>query len=219
MPFDMNYYSKFQQNSNNRLNLEDMVPTSIKERNGYLVSGYPMQGQPSYEFINFMTTAFYDSHAFDVGKAPFYSPNRDLDQRTRTYESDMWWSIAYAAYNVIHNGTGLASSETGSPTLCGDVIDQAKTIYDAYIHNYLYWTAMTNVQPTSNAFPITDVQTFEKLPSHIAIRFIYLAYLAKMLYNTILSSITAEQIRLYADACMAQAMMTLPVYGFSIEDL
>ena len=204
MPFDMNYYSKFQQNPNNKLNLEDMVPTSIKERNGYLASGYPMQGQPSYEFINFMTTAFYDSHAFDVGKAPFFSPTRDLG--SRTYEADMWWSIAYAAYNSIHNGIE-------------DVGDQAKAIYEAYIHNYLYWTGMTSEQPTSNAFPITDIQTFEKLPSHIAIRFFFLAYLAKMLYNTILSSITTEQIRIYADACLAQATLSLPVNGFSITDL
>ena len=204
MPFNMNYYSKFQQNPNYRLNVEDLVPGTLKERDGYLVCGYPMHGQPSYEFINFMTNAFYDSHAFDVGKSPFYSPNCDNGQRT--YEADMWWSIAHAAYNAIHNGTT-------------DVCDQAKAIYDAYVHNYLYWSAMTNQQPFSNAFPITDIQTFEQLPSYIAIRFFFLSNLAKMLYNTILSSMTNEQIRLYADACLAQATLTLPVYGFSIHDL
>jgi hypothetical protein len=206
MPFDMNYYSKFQQNSNNKLNLEDMTPTTIKERNGYLLSGYPMQGLPSYEFINFMTTAFYDSYAFDVGKSPFYSPISDLSSGQRTYEADMWWSIAYAAYNSAQNPYA-------------DIVDEAKTIYDAYVHNFLYWTAQQGQQPYSNAFPMADIQTFEALPSHIVIRFVFIAYLAKMLYNTILSSITDEQIRLYADACIAQATMTLPVYGFSIEDL
>ena len=204
MPFDMNYYSKFQQNPNYRLNVEDMVPSSIRERDGFHQSGYAKYGSPSEQFVNYMTQAFYDSHAFDAGKAPHYINTSQIDQRS--YEADMWWSIAYTAYNAIHNETS-------------DVFDQAKAIYDAYIHNYLYWTAMTNKQLTSNAFPMTNLVEFDKLPSHMAIRFLFLAHLAKMLYNTILSSMTVEQIRLYADACMAQATLTLPVYGFSIEDL
>ncbi len=200
----MSFYSRFQQNPNYRLNLEDMVSSSIKEREGFHQSGYAKYGSPSEQFVNFLTMAFYDSHAFDLGKSPHYVNTSQIDQRS--YEADMWWSIAYTAYNSVQN-------------VYGDIEEQAKAIYDAYVHNYIYWTVKNGQQPQSNAFPMTDIQNFENLPSYIAIRFIFLAYLAKMLYHTILSSMTTEQIRFYADACMAQSTISLPVYGFSTSDL
>jgi hypothetical protein len=161
-----------------------------------------MSGLPSHQFLNFMIMAFYDSHAFDLGRPPVYTPNSQPYERT--YESDMWWSICFAAYHNCHST---------------DIAEHAKAIYDAFCHNYLFWTAIEGRQPTSNAFPIINLQEFESLPSYIAIRFIFLADLAKMLYTTILSSITDQQIRMYSDACMAMATMALPVYGFSAYDL
>ncbi len=202
MPFDMDFYSRFQQNPNYRLSLEDMVPESLKERSGFLASGYPMTGLPSYEFLNYMVNAFYDSHAFDVGKAPFFSHNRMNSEQT--YEADMWWTIAYAAYNNMN---------------VADVGERAKLIYEAFCHNYLFWTAKNGKQPYSAAFPITDLQEFNALPSHIAIRFFFIADLTRLLYSTIISSITQDQIRIYSEACLALATLALPVYGFSAYDL
>lgn len=195
----MNFYSKFQQNAQQKLNLEDMVPESLKERDGFLASGYPMHGLPSYNFINFMTMAFYDSRAFDVGCPPISTANNE-----HTYETDMWWSIGFAAYNSCD---------------IMDIGERAKIIYEAFCHNYLYWTAKTGNQPTSTAFPITNLQDFYSLPSHIAIRFFFLADLTRLLYATIISSITTDQIRIYAEACLALASLALPVYGFTTHDL
>ena len=201
MPFDMTFYSRFQQDPTIKMNLEDMLPSCIKTRAGFLVSGIPMYGEPSFTFMNYMIQAFYDARAFDLGKAPVYTYN---SQHNRTYEADMWWAIAHAAFNNVDDA---------------NTASHAKAIYAAFCHNYLHWTAINGVQPESYAFPMVDLQRFENLPAHIAIRFLFLADLSKMLYNTILSSMTDVQIRLYADACLVMATLALPVYGFQINDL
>ncbi len=204
MPFDMGFYSKFQQNSNYKLNLEDMVPESLKDRNGFLASGLHMHGSPYYHFVNLMTTAFYDSHAFDVGRPTTLVYDQGNQPMQSSYETDMWWTMAYAAYNNMD---------------VADVGERAKIIYEAFCHNYLYWTAKTGKQPYSAAFDITDLQEFTALESHIAIRFFFIADLTRLLYASNINSITTDQIRIYAEACLALATLALPVYGFTITDL
>jgi hypothetical protein len=204
MPFDMDFYSKFQQNPNYRLNLEDMVPESLKDRTGFLASGYQMHGNPYYNFVNMMMTAFYDSRAFDVGKPNNFFYDNGNQPIQPSYEADMWWSMAYTAYNNMN---------------IHDVYERAKIIYEAFCHNYLYWTAKTGKQPYSAAFNIVDLQEFSALPSHIAIRFFFIAESVRLLYATDINAITTDQIRIYSEACLALATLSLPVYGFSTIDL
>ncbi len=190
---DKQYLSCLGYESIKNKNLDEIKPEDLRPRYTFNEAGLPQLGMVPLEFVNMATAIYYSGSGYDLGATPHFSSNTPI---VPEYESDAVWTMFASAYLDLNINNDKSVSQ------------RAETIYSAWVTNYLYWRAkngkplMNNKSGTEYDFTIIP---FADLPTFDLIKFHFIARLAAVLDVTLLSYITKDQMKMYADLCLCAA--------------
>ena len=193
---DIQFLSIFlRPNENNIMkNLDEIKSEDLRPRYMFNNAGLPQFGIAPLEFVNIATAIYYSGSGYDLGEAPHFSSN---PVPTPSFETDAVWTMFSSAYVGIHT-----NDETMS------ISQHASTIYGNWVSNYLYWRTKTGeplIKDGSDAPFDYPIVRFINLPTYDLIKFHFVARLAALLDVTLLSYITKDQMKAYAELCLCAA--------------
>ncbi len=190
---DKNFLSSLGYESIKDKNLDEIKPEDLRPRYTFNEAGLPQLGMVPLEFINIATAIYYSGGGYDLGATPHFSSNSPI---VPEFESDAVWAMFASAYIDLHTNDGKSVSE------------RALTIYNAWVTNYLYWRAKNGkplmVDNSGAQYDFTIVP-LAFLPTFDVIKFHFIARLVALLDVTLLSYITKDQMKMYADLCLCAA--------------
>jgi hypothetical protein len=93
--------------------------------------------------------------------------------------------------------------------------ERAESIYNQYVHNYMYWYPMRDQQDLFE----TGIRSFNELTPEVAIKFYTFAEIVRALQCTLRDSITEGQMDLYAEMALNSATMEMYRVGYDISNL
>jgi hypothetical protein len=190
---DKQFLSTLGYESINGKNLDELKPEDLRPRYTFNDASFPQLGLVPLEFMNLATAIYYSGSGFDLGNEPYFSSNTPI---VPSFESDAVCTMFASAYVGLHTLENKSISE------------HANNIYNNWVTNYLYWRSTSgkplmkdndDIEYDFKIVSFMDLSTFDLTKFH------FIARLTALLDVTILSSVTKDQMKMYAELCLCAA--------------